>query len=190
MWMICEWSRKKVNRRIHSFMHGVCGEQEKFTWQILHEQYMHKFLALNLAIQPKCRWHVSFLHDCVSADTFMSWRPALMQVAVWAAGTSSKPPCPPQRKSLLHITSASWARALSLSCGHSQVMFFTLMRDAPSLFSSRSAVIYPRFGRRERLREEKKIYEERGEDCYARRSTAGRSRESISSTFKLKWRFS
>lgn len=48
---------------------------------------------------------------------------------------------------------------------------FTLMRDAPSLFISRSAVIYLRFGQREREREgerlREEIYEERGEDCYA-----------------------
>lgn len=67
---------------------------------------------------------------------------------------------------------------------------FTLLRNAPSLFSNHWAVIYPCFGQRESLREEKKIYEERAEDCYAKQSSAGRSRESISQTFELKWRIS
>lgn len=42
------------------------------------------------------------------------------------------------------------------------------MRDAVFLFSSHSAVIYPSFSHRKGLRKERKIYEECGEDCYAR----------------------
>lgn len=81
-------------------------------------------LVLFFALTPSSQSQRScFRHDSVSADTFMSWRPVPMLEAAWAASTSSRPPCHPRRKSLLRITSASWARALSLSRGHSQVMF-------------------------------------------------------------------